>query len=659
MTSSPLRDAALQYAAMGWHVFPVQRAAVGDPDSGKRPVGHLVPNGKLNATTDPSVIQSWWAQGEWNIGIACEPSNIVVLDVDIGQKKDGTWKKGRESLAAIDDKLDPTRTASTGSGGIHIVYARPPDYQTGSKIGFAEGLDLISNGYVIAAPSNHYSGGYYGWHNQAPITPLPVYLRSVARAGQTAATSIKADAAGVTKIEEGGRNNALFRFGAALYSSSAMAADTLLAALWAENTARFSPPLGETEVRQIVASIIARVQPQRDAALGAVIEQQLKDMFGDNAPATEHKRDEAAVARGVDLVPSIIAQSKLPVVHLPFKQLDDKLNGLSLHSNTLLVAGTGKGKSSLAANISLHHAGSNQGSVHYYVGEMTRELVVARFIGVKLKRSWADVLRGKVPQDEMTRALESLPLYFVKRSENPLMAIIESLKMAAADGAWTPDKVPMIVIDYIQLMASVGADMRISTMQAARELRQFLEDAPVIGLTLSQSSRSGSKQMREGGADAEDLVGVGAETSELEQSCTNEFVLSFKSKDDAVEHDVTLMVAKSRFGGGTKLGFIFNGRTGEWIPTDKPPVDPKHQKRMDEIMVHVSSHAMARCNNGTFCGAKLNKAAFRDKAKVHWVDGNPQQHTQALEDLVELKLIRCENGMYVPANSRAPGVVQS
>src|ERR1700731_4445185 len=84
-------DHAQQYAARGWHVFPLHwitsrgKCSCGKRCSspGKHPYGRLVPDGHLNATTDAATIEAWWAEvPEANIGIATGPSGLTVLDVD-------------------------------------------------------------------------------------------------------------------------------------------------------------------------------------------------------------------------------------------------------------------------------------------------------------------------------------------------------------------------------------------------------------------------------------------------------------------------------------------------------------------------------------------------------------------------------------------------
>ena len=70
---NPLLSAALDYAARGWHVFPLRPGQ-------KRPA--LQSDWEGRATTDPDRIRGCWEHDDYNIGIACGPSGLVVVDLD-------------------------------------------------------------------------------------------------------------------------------------------------------------------------------------------------------------------------------------------------------------------------------------------------------------------------------------------------------------------------------------------------------------------------------------------------------------------------------------------------------------------------------------------------------------------------------------------------
>ncbi|KAB2897333.1 MAG: hypothetical protein F9K40_13050, partial [Kofleriaceae bacterium] len=186
-----LLDAALGYAARGWHVVPLHSIEAGDCSCGApschSPGKHpRTPNGHHDACADEGTIRAWWA--EWpgaNIGIALAPSELVVLDVDIGP-----GKRGRESLAAIHAELPDTLTVRTGSGGLHVFYTRPANLEPLRKIGGDKSthpaLDLLADGYVVASPSRHASGGVYRIARDLPIAPLPPVLVELARSKRPA-----------------------------------------------------------------------------------------------------------------------------------------------------------------------------------------------------------------------------------------------------------------------------------------------------------------------------------------------------------------------------------------------------------------------------------------------------------------------------------------
>lgn len=103
-------DAALAYAGRRWFVFPLV-------ERGKRPATR---HGLLDATTDLELVERWWrARPHANVGIACEPSGLLVVDLDRDEAQ-GTWA----DLAARDSGHEQTLVAVTGKpGGLHLYFA--------------------------------------------------------------------------------------------------------------------------------------------------------------------------------------------------------------------------------------------------------------------------------------------------------------------------------------------------------------------------------------------------------------------------------------------------------------------------------------------------------------------------------------------------------
>lgn len=164
-----LYRAALQYAERGWHVFPVHSVRLVDGkfecSCGRicgRPGKHpRTANGWKDATTSADTIRRWWSDyPDANIGVACGPSRLVVVDVD-------PRNSGDESLAELEvahGALPKTLTTLTGGGGQHYFYdVSGFDGKIGGKL-LAQGVELKGGGeYVLAPPSIHASGRTYSF----------------------------------------------------------------------------------------------------------------------------------------------------------------------------------------------------------------------------------------------------------------------------------------------------------------------------------------------------------------------------------------------------------------------------------------------------------------------------------------------------------------
>lgn len=161
---------ALQYAERGWYVFPVHSMHGDKCSCGRmcgRPGKHpRTQNGWKDATLSPDTIEKWWRQWpDANIGVACGPSGLLVVDVDPRNNGDETFA----DLETRHGVLPPTRTALTGGGGQHYFFdVTGVDGKFKGRI-LGQGVELQASGqYVVVPPSNHASGRVYGWDAGQP-----------------------------------------------------------------------------------------------------------------------------------------------------------------------------------------------------------------------------------------------------------------------------------------------------------------------------------------------------------------------------------------------------------------------------------------------------------------------------------------------------------
>jgi RecA-family ATPase len=214
-----LLDAALSYAARGWHVFPCTWIDGGacschdvECDSpGKHP---LTPHGLLDATNDAELVRDYWTKlPKANIAIATgEKSGIVAVDIDDPELAKAELRK---VLPAYDFKAVPLQ--KTGKGW-HLIFSHPGEHvKTCEK--FLPGMDCRGDGgYMMAAPSIHFTGKHYEW--KVPLNgampPLPAALLSVINGPATpngTGEKPRLDTSIIWEgISEGQRDSQLFRY---------------------------------------------------------------------------------------------------------------------------------------------------------------------------------------------------------------------------------------------------------------------------------------------------------------------------------------------------------------------------------------------------------------------------------------------------------------
>lgn len=206
-------------------------------------------NGLKDATTDPRKIRAWWRR--WpNANIGFATGSVVVLDVD--------GPRGEAALERELGVLPKTLTARTGKGR-HLYFDAGGTRIRNSAGKLGPHLDVRGEGgYVILPPSVHENGSRYQWATRANPAPLPTRIPALLAEPEREQSG--ANGTG-EKIHEGQRNAHLASL-AGTMRRRGMSPAAIEAALIRENEERCEPPLCESEVKRIAASV-SRYDPAK------------------------------------------------------------------------------------------------------------------------------------------------------------------------------------------------------------------------------------------------------------------------------------------------------------------------------------------------------------------------------------------------------------
>ena len=176
---TPLLLAALGYARRGMAVFPCL-------------VGHKVPlwtGWETRATRDPDEIVRVWGRAPYNVGVACGPSGIVVVDLDVSKESAVAPAEGRqvgvatgvEVLVALAmqarEPFPVTMTVATPRGGRHLVFRAPHGNAIRNSAGtVGRCVDIRATGGYVVGIGSVVQGVTYRLVNASPPAALPPWL---------------------------------------------------------------------------------------------------------------------------------------------------------------------------------------------------------------------------------------------------------------------------------------------------------------------------------------------------------------------------------------------------------------------------------------------------------------------------------------------------
>lgn len=267
-------------------------------------------------------------------------------------------------------------------------------------------------------------------------------------------------------------------------------------------------------------------------------------------------------------------------IPLPWNDVAKALGGGLWPGLSVLVGGTGSGKTQWALQLALHAA--RQATPGLYIGlEMEEAQFVARLVSLALapalRLRWSDLWQGLCKAEEWRHATDAgqelarLPLraemappyeWSAANLRFRVQAFLRSL--APGPHKTQPPTPPLVILDFLQLVASEkGEEARERIQKAAYTARAIAKEEGLAILLVSGTARVNYPQLK---ADdhtiAQDLVGLGKESGEVEYAADAVLVLAREESPthaDAFPRPMRLVLAKNRAGPVANVKLLFDG----------------------------------------------------------------------------------------------------
>jgi hypothetical protein len=163
------------------------------------------------ACSDPETVAAYWPSDRHNIGIACGPSRLVVLDLDAHGELPEEWQlpgvsDGKDVLTQICEwagmPWPSTYTVATPSNGWHLYFAVPDGSQvrnSASLIG--PQVDVRANGGYVVGAGSTVGGKAYEVLDAAVPALLPAWIARLLEPRRELATAVASSARPGKRLE--------------------------------------------------------------------------------------------------------------------------------------------------------------------------------------------------------------------------------------------------------------------------------------------------------------------------------------------------------------------------------------------------------------------------------------------------------------------------
>jgi replicative DNA helicase len=288
-----------------------------------------------------------------------------------------------------------------------------------------------------------------------------------------------------------------------------------------------------------------------ESKIFAVAESRIKNSFeslGQLLPRTFEDIDKYSKG-GVQGVPS------------GFKDLDEMTSGFQKSDFVIIAGRPSMGKTAFALSIALHAAVAAHYPTAIFSLEMSKAQLAQRMLCAEARINMHSLRSGKLPHKELPKLsiaagpLSEAPLFI---DDSPGITILEV--RAKARRLKAQQNIGLIIIDYLQLMGSVGKveNRQQEISQISRSLKGIAKELDIPVIALSQLSRA----VEQRGGDHRPQLSDLRESGAIEQDAD---VVMFVyreevySKDDESKKGLAeIIIGKQRNGpiGSSNLSFI-------------------------------------------------------------------------------------------------------
>jgi len=182
-----------------------------------------------------------------------------------------------------------------------------------------------------------------------------------------------------------------------------------------------------------------------------------------------------------------------------FADLDDKTRGLQPGELIILAARPSVGKSALALNIAEHVAVDAEQPVAFFSMEMSKSELVLRLLssraevdGQRLRKGDVPVEKARLIVQKVVPYLSNKPLYI---DDTPGLRVIDL--RAKCRRLLARYNIRLVVVDYLQLMSSPGAESRqVEVSNISRGLKALARELDLPVLAVAQLRRASEEHKR-------------------------------------------------------------------------------------------------------------------------------------------------------------------